>query len=43
MDFTHRIVAKTGGGGLASSSETSQDRRERLRKLALESIDLNKV
>ncbi|KII66088.1 Splicing factor 3A subunit 2 [Thelohanellus kitauei] len=42
MDFQHRIGAKTGGGGVASASETNRDRRERLRLLALESIDLNK-
>ncbi|KAF0988665.1 hypothetical protein HZS_801 [Henneguya salminicola] len=42
MDFQHRIGAKTGGGGVASTSETNKDRRERLRLLALESIDLAK-
>lgn len=43
MDFQHRAGAKTGGGGVASSSESSRDRKERLRKLALETIDLAKV
>ncbi|KAF1742861.1 hypothetical protein MXB_4978 [Myxobolus squamalis] len=42
MDFQHRVGAKTGGGGVASASETNKDRRERLRLLALESIDLSK-
>jgi len=42
MDFQHRAGGKTGGGGVASWSETNKDRRERLRLLALETIDLNK-
>ena len=43
MDFQNRVGSKTGGGGVASWSETNKDRRERLRQLALETIDLNKV
>ena len=43
MDFQHRAGGKTGGGGVASQSESNRDRRERLRQLALETIDLNKV
>jgi len=43
MDFQHRAGGKTGGGGVASSSESNRDRKERLRKLALETIDLAKV
>jgi len=43
MDFQNRAGGKTGTGGVASSSETNRDRRERLRQLALETIDLNKV
>ena len=43
MDFQNRVGGKTGSGGVASSSETNRDRRERLRQLALETIDLNKV
>lgn len=43
MDFQHRAGGKTGGGGVASFSEANRDRRERLRQLALETIDLNKV
>ena len=31
-----------GGGGVASFSESNRQRRERLRELALETIDLNK-
>ncbi|KAM0788745.1 Splicing factor 3A subunit 2 [Microbotryomycetes sp. NB124-2] len=34
--------SKFGGGGVAGASETAVDRRERLRKLALETIDLAK-
>ena len=43
MDFQHRAGGKTGSGGVASFSESNRDRRERLRQLALETIDLNKV
>ncbi|XP_071956596.1 splicing factor 3A subunit 2-like [Antedon mediterranea] len=42
MDFQNRAGGKTGSGGVASSSESNRDRRERLRQLALETIDLNK-
>ncbi|XP_037070865.1 splicing factor 3A subunit 2-like, partial [Pollicipes pollicipes] len=42
MDFQHRAGGKTGGGGQASWSESNRDRRERLRQLALETIDLQK-
>ncbi|CAB1326632.1 unnamed protein product [Coregonus sp. 'balchen'] len=42
MDFQHRAGGKTGSGGVASSSESNRDRRERLRQLALETIDINK-
>ncbi|XP_030849178.1 splicing factor 3A subunit 2 [Strongylocentrotus purpuratus] len=42
MDFQNRAGGKTGGGGVASQSESNRDRRERLRQLALETIDLNK-
>ncbi|XP_003747466.1 splicing factor 3A subunit 2 [Galendromus occidentalis] len=42
MDFQHRAGGKTGTGGVASWSETNRDRRERLRQLALETIDLQK-
>lgn len=43
MDFQNRAGGKTGSGGVASWSESNRDRRERLRQLALETIDLNKV
>ncbi|KAI9792608.1 MAG: hypothetical protein M1833_001061 [Piccolia ochrophora] len=42
MDYQNRAGSKFGGGGVASFSATNVDRRERLRKLALESIDLDK-
>ena len=41
--FQNRVGSKFGGGGVAGASETNVDRRERLRKLALETIDLAKV
>ena len=43
MDFQNRAGSKTGGGGVAGQSESNRDRKERLRKLALETIDLQKV
>lgn len=42
MDFQNRVGSKPGGGGVAGASESNLDRRERLRKLALETIDLAK-
>ncbi|CAB4060960.1 SF3A2 [Lepeophtheirus salmonis] len=42
MDFQNRVGSKTGGGGVASFSETSRERRERLAALAAETIDLQK-
>jgi hypothetical protein len=39
----NRVGSKFGGGGVAGASESNIDRRERLRKLALETIDLAKV
>lgn len=42
MDFQNRAGGKTGTGGQASWSEMNRDRRERLRQLALETIDLAK-
>ncbi|KAH9442642.1 hypothetical protein Pst134EA_031705 [Puccinia striiformis f. sp. tritici] len=36
------VGSKFGGGGVAGASEANVDRRERLRKLALETIDLAK-
>lgn len=43
MDQQNRVGSKFGGGGVASQSAQATDRRERLRKLALESIDLKLV
>jgi splicing factor 3A subunit 2 len=34
---------KAGGGGVASATNANVDRRERLRQLALETIDITKV
>ena len=42
MDFQTRGGNKVGGGGVASSTLANEDRRERLRKLAMETIDLTK-
>lgn len=42
MDFQHRPGGKTGTGGVASASESNRDRRERLKQLALETIDIFK-
>ena len=42
MDYQHRVGGKTGSGGVASESEANRDRRERLRQLALDTIDLEK-
>ena len=39
----NRVGSKFGGGGVARADEAAIDRRERLRKLALETIDLAKV
>jgi splicing factor 3A subunit 2 len=42
MDFMNRAGNKAGGGGVAGWSEANVDRRERLRRLALETIDITK-
>lgn len=42
MDYQNRAGSRFGGGGVASKEETAMDRRERLRRLALETIDLTK-
>lgn len=42
MDYQNRAGSKFGGGGVASKSATNADRRERLRKLALETINPEK-
>ncbi|KAG0169671.1 Splicing factor 3A subunit 2 [Apophysomyces sp. BC1034] len=42
MDFQNRVGSKIRSGGVASFSESNVDRRERLRKLAMETIDITK-
>lgn len=42
MDFQHREGGKTGSGGILTTGETNAERRERMRRLALETIDLEK-
>mmetsp|Transcript_6745 Transcript_6745/g.10674 ORF Transcript_6745/g.10674 Transcript_6745/m.10674 type:complete len:213 (+) Transcript_6745:20-658(+) len=42
MDFQNRAGSKPGSGGLLSDQQAGIDRRERLRKIAMENIDLNK-
>ena len=42
MDYQHRAGGKTGSGGVASSQEQNISRRERLKQLAMETIDINK-
>lgn len=42
MDFQNRVGHKFGTAGPATDQEIAADRRERLRKLALETIDLSK-
>lgn len=42
MDYQNREGGRTGSGGLLSQSETNAARRERMRKLAMETIDLSK-
>ena len=42
MDFQNRVGTRFGRGSGISASESNVDRRERLRKLALETIDLAK-
>ncbi|OQS04647.1 splicing factor 3A subunit [Thraustotheca clavata] len=42
MDFQNRVGTKFGGGGVMSEQQANIDRRERLRKLALETVDLSK-
>lgn len=42
MDFQNRHGSKPGMGAMASQQELDLDRRERLRKLAMETVDLSK-
>merc|ERR1711959_544222 len=42
MDFQNRVGSKPGAGGAASAQNEAIDRRERLRRMALETIDIAK-
>jgi splicing factor 3A subunit 2 len=42
MDFQNRVGHKTGSGAPASAQDIALERKERLRKLAMETIDLSK-
>eukprot|EP00052_Salpingoeca_macrocollata_P033574 m.8859 g.8859 ORF g.8859 m.8859 type:complete len:234 (-) comp5312_c0_seq1:106-807(-) len=42
MDFQNRVGSKFGSSGPASEAESNRQRKERLRALALETIDLKK-
>jgi splicing factor 3A subunit 2 len=42
IDFQHREGSKVGSGGQMSESQAALERKERLRKLALETIDISK-
>eukprot|EP00914_Ancora_sagittata_P031891 GHVO01064642.1.p1 GENE.GHVO01064642.1~~GHVO01064642.1.p1 ORF type:complete len:237 (+),score=31.72 GHVO01064642.1:29-739(+) len=42
MDYQNRVGHRTGAGGPATDQEIALDRKERLRRLALETIDLSK-
>eukprot|EP01068_Selenidium_serpulae_P015687 Selendium_serpulae@DN6232_c0_g2_i3.p1 len=42
MDFQNRVGHKTGSGAPASAQDIAMDRRERLRRLAMETVDLSK-
>lgn len=41
-DRQNRVGSKFGGGGVASAQNAERDRKERLRQLALENVDLSK-
>lgn len=42
MDRQNRVGSKFGGGGVSSSAQAERERKDRLKRLALESIDLAK-
>lgn len=42
MDYNNRANAKKGSGGIATSSHENLQRRERLKQLALETLDVSK-
>jgi len=41
-DRQNRVGSKFGGGGVSSTQQAERERKERLRKLALETVDLAK-
>ncbi len=42
VDRQNRVGSKFGGGGVSSSQQSERERKERLRELALETVDLAK-
>jgi splicing factor 3A subunit 2 len=42
MDRQNRVGSKFGGGGVSSAQQSERERKDRLKALALESIDLAK-
>ena len=42
MDRQNRVGSKFGGGGVSSSQQSERERKDRLRELALETVDLAK-
>ena len=42
MDMQNRVGSKFGGGGVMNDGHSARDRKERLRQLAMETIDLAK-
>jgi splicing factor 3A subunit 2 len=42
VDRQNRVGVKFGGGNVSSAAQTERERKDRLRKLALETIDLGK-
>ena len=41
-DRQNRVGSKFGGGGVSSAQQSERERKERLRQLALETVDLAK-
>jgi len=42
IDRQNRVGSKFGGGGVSSGQHSERDRKDRLRQLALETVDLAK-
>ena len=40
VDRQNRVGSKFGGGGVSSAQQTERERKERLRQLAMETVDL---